>query len=105
MSWSLGEDNSALIATFFDHYLQLDEQEEEQFRNEFSKISPEEKNEMLKYTTSWHEAGRKEERELREQAERERDAERQRAELAEREAHRLAARLRELGIDPDSLTD
>lgn len=60
---SLGADNSALISTFFDHYLQLDEQEEEQFRDEFSKISPEEQDEMLKYTTSWHEAGRKEGRE------------------------------------------
>lgn len=48
----------------------------------------------------------KEERQRAEQAEWERDAERQRAENAEREAqraHRLAARLRELGVDPESI--
>ncbi len=48
---------STLIASFFDHYLQLDDQEEEQFRDEFSKIPPKEQEEMSQFTTSWHEKG------------------------------------------------
>ena len=45
------------------------------------------------------------ERQRTEDAERERDAERQRAEQEAQKSHRLAARLLELGVDPDSLTD
>lgn len=130
---NLAMEPSTLIATFFDHYLQLDDQEEEKFRDEFSKISPKEQGEMIKFTSSWHEKGREEgrqegreegreegrqegreeERQRAEQAERERDAERQRAEQerqrAERaeekaqKAYRLAARLRELGVDPETV--
>ena len=54
---------SRLIGQFFDIYLQLDPNEEEQYRHEFDKISPEEKNAMLELTTSWHEKGREEGRE------------------------------------------
>ena len=51
---------SRLIAQFFDSYLHLDLEEEERYRHEFDKISPEEKSIMLELTTSWHEKGREE---------------------------------------------
>ncbi|MFA7484151.1 MAG: hypothetical protein WC314_26890, partial [Vulcanimicrobiota bacterium] len=115
----LSRDRSMLISTFLDTYLQLDSYEEEKFRAEFAKINPEERDEMLELTNNWFEAGKAEERQRTEQIQRERDAERQRADLAEREqkqerkkaehearrAEILAQRLRELGVDPDSLTD
>ncbi len=103
----LGADRSVQVAKFFENYLQLDEKEEEQFRDEFGKISPKEQEDMAEFITSWHEKGRQEERqrteEERQRAEQERrraEQERQRAEQAERERDILAARLRELGIDP-----
>ncbi|MFA5508271.1 MAG: flagellar assembly protein H, partial [Vulcanimicrobiota bacterium] len=116
---NLSRDRSMLISTFLDTYLQLDSYEEEKFRAEFAKINPEERDEMLELTNNWFEAGKAEERQRTEQIQRERDAERQRADLAEREqkqerkkaehearrAEILAQRLRELGVDPDSLTD
>ncbi len=46
-----------------------------------------------------------EERQRAEQAERERDTERKKAEQEAQKSQRLAARLRELGVDPDPLTD
>ena len=51
---------SRLIGQFFESYLRLVPEEEEQYRHEFDKISPEEKSAMLELTTSWHEKGREE---------------------------------------------
>lgn len=48
------------MGQFFENYLRLDTHEEEQFRHEFDKISPEEQTAMLEFTTSWHEKGREE---------------------------------------------
>jgi len=134
---NLSRDRSMLISTFLDTYLQLDSHEEEKFRTEFAKINPEERDEMLKLTNNWFEAGieagkaeerqRTEQERQRTEQERQRaERERQRAEQAEREreeehkkaqqvarraeqearkAEILAERLRELGVDPDLLTD
>ena len=51
---------SRLISQFFDSYLRLNPEEEQKYRHEFDKISPEEKIEMLEITTSWQEKGREE---------------------------------------------
>ncbi len=115
---NLETDPSFLIASFVDIYLQLDKMEEEQFRGEFSKVSPKEQEEMLKLTNSWHEAGRKEGREegreeerkraelaeqKRQLAEQERQQAEQKLEQERQRAEILAQRLRDLGEDPDAL--
>ena len=46
-----------MISGFVDSYLKLDEQEEEIFQNQISKINSEEKQKIMVITTSWKEEG------------------------------------------------
>lgn len=111
---ALSTDKADLISVFFDAYLPLSVDEEEHFRQEFGRISEEERETMARLTTSWERKGRELERERaeqelqqirerveqeRERAEKEREhaaRERQRADLAEEELVRVKAELEAL---------
>lgn len=49
-----------LITGFFETYLKLTGQEEQQLQQELTKLKPEEAKQIMEITTSWHERGRSE---------------------------------------------
>ncbi|RKD25793.1 transposase [Ammoniphilus oxalaticus] len=49
-----------LLTGFFETYLKLSRQEEQQFEQELNKLKPEEAKQMMEITTSWHKKGRAE---------------------------------------------
>ncbi len=49
-----------LLTGFFESYLPLSREEEEEFKEEIKNLSPEEVKRVQEITTSWHEKGRKE---------------------------------------------
>jgi len=54
----LDPDRMELVAGFFETYLKLNTQEEEQLSRELGKINRKEAEAVMQITTSWHEKGK-----------------------------------------------
>lgn len=64
VTFELNEAKTAMLMTFFEAYLKLNESEERKFQEEIQNLVPEEATKIMEMTTSWHKKGRQEGRQV-----------------------------------------